>query len=270
MQFRSGIAAVAILASFGCTHRQLTRSTVQTTGTVMDIHYRTVLTNLAMFSCNPEALPNHIRLKDGVVQINDEVGFGNSGGFTMLGGSDFGFERYGPSGSRQVTEQWGSDAVGDPIDLKTLQDLYRSALLLPPLPDPEAIAYIKRVQPSQAGDGGEDKSDSDDGSSDSPSTASRGCGSALSTGNGSSGGGDDSEVPIEVLLRDVPPPGWYHVGCKRDVPKDACHVGRYGELYCWVTPGGMPGLSRFTITILNVLKFKAGRESGSHGLAVTR
>src|SRR5262245_24212727 len=60
------------------------------------------------------------------------------------------------------------------------------------------------------------------------------------------GGDGELLVPIEVLLTDVPPPGWFQLGGKKDVPKDACYVARYGDRYAWVTPDGMPGLARFT------------------------
>jgi hypothetical protein len=53
-------------------------------------------------------------------------------------------------------------------------------------------------------------------------------------------------VPIEILLTDVPPPGWYHLGSKQEVPKPACYVGCFGDRYCWVMPEGMGALSRST------------------------
>jgi hypothetical protein len=48
-------------------------------------------------------------------------------------------------------------------------------------------------------------------------------------------------------------PGWFHVGSKRQVPKDACYVGSYtfcGKTCCaWVCPDGLEELSKFTITV---------------------
>ncbi|MBA4068048.1 MAG: hypothetical protein C0501_30960 [Isosphaera sp.] len=140
-----------------------------------------------------------------MVQITDEAGFGSAGGLTTFGGTDLGIERFGPNGSRTVSEQWGTDAVGDPRDVKALQDLYRVALGLTPLPDPEAVALLKRGRPAAPKSGGGKSSD----------------------GTGDSDGGD-GRVPVEVVLRDVPPPGWFGVGGKRDVPADACYVGRTG------------------------------------------
>jgi hypothetical protein len=46
--------------------------------------------------------------------------------------------------------------------------------------------------------------------------------------------------------------GWFHVGSKRDVPKDACYVGRSGDRYAWVSPDGIDGLTEFTLTVLKI------------------
>ncbi len=45
-------------------------------------------------------------------------------------------------------------------------------------------------------------------------------------------------------------PGWFHVGRKRDVPKDACCVGKCGHTYVWVSPEGREQLTEFTLTVL--------------------
>jgi uncharacterized membrane protein YgcG len=256
----------------GCTHHSLTRNTVWTTGTVMDIQYRSVLTNLALMSCQPEALPSHVHLADGVVQINDRAGFGQAGGFTTFGGTDLGVDRFGPSGQRQITEQWGTDATTDPERLYDLQCLYRVALGIGPLPPPNAIEYLRRPRPSGGNDGADGSSSSGGGSSGGPSgTASTGGGgSTPGGGSGGSGGGDRGLVPIEILMTDVPPPGWFQVGCKAEVPKHACYVGRWGDRYAWVMPDGIPDLARFTASVLTVIKLSPGERGGAKsGLAVT-
>lgn len=266
MGFRAIIGVALCAAMAGCTHHQLTRSTVLTTSTVTDIQYRIVLMNLAMLSCHPEALPSHIDLADGVVQVNDEAAFGTSGGFTT-NGSRFGIDRYGPSGGRQVTEQWGADAITDPRRIMDLQDLYRVALGLSPLPPPNTVEYLRRAEGEKRKKGGDKGSPG--GGPSKPSTGAGG--STPSLGNGASDGEGERWVPIELLLTDVPPPGWFQLGGKKDVPKDACYVGRYGDHYAWVTSDGMAGLARFTLTVLAVVKFKPGPEVRiSRGLAYTR
>jgi hypothetical protein len=47
-------------------------------------------------------------------------------------------------------------------------------------------------------------------------------------------------------------PGWFHVGRKRDVPKDACYVGKCGNTYVWVGLEGRDQLTELTLTVLKI------------------
>jgi hypothetical protein len=47
-------------------------------------------------------------------------------------------------------------------------------------------------------------------------------------------------------------PGWYGVGHRRDVPRNAEYVGRYGKTYVWVLPENMDQLSRLTLAMLDL------------------
>ncbi len=40
------------------------------------------------------------------------------------------------------TEQWGAHPITDPLVVKTLQDVYRQAMGLPPAPDPPLLAQL--------------------------------------------------------------------------------------------------------------------------------
>lgn len=260
-----GIALLSsVSGTLGCASRSLSRNTVQTTGTVMEIQYRSVLANLAMMSLHPETFPNHVHLADGVVQISDRAGIGQSGGFTTVASADFGIEQFGPNGQREVTVQWGTDATTDPERLFDLQAIYRVTLGLPPLPQPNSIRYLREDK----------KSDSNEGKSPEKAAIQAIAYSQVAGGSGSSKGsgskGDESRrVPIEVLLTDVPGPGWYHLGCKKDVPANACYVGHWEGRYAWVTADGVPDLARLTLTMLMVVKLKPGEKSGKSSLAVT-
>jgi hypothetical protein len=46
-------------------------------------------------------------------------------------------------------------------------------------------------------------------------------------------------------------PGWFGVGGKHDVPRNACYVGRYRDRYAWVSPAGSRDLADFTLKMLN-------------------
>ncbi|MFN6105852.1 MAG: hypothetical protein ACK5EA_15585, partial [Planctomycetaceae bacterium] len=69
---------------------------------------------------------------------------------------------------------------------------------------------------------------------------------------------DDCSQTVKELTADGStldcqlPTGWFQIGCRRDVPDSACYVGNCGETYVWVGPEGMDGLSRFTLTIMQL------------------
>jgi hypothetical protein len=48
------------------------------------------------------------------------------------------------------------------------------------------------------------------------------------------------------------PRGWFHVGRRGDVPKGVCYAGSHCGVSVWVTPEGLDGLTRFTLTILEL------------------
>ena len=52
-------------------------------------------------------------------------------------------------------------------------------------------------------------------------------------------------------------PGWYGLGSKMDVPKEACYVGHCGKTYVWVLPENVERLSGFTLAIMNIVTASA-------------
>jgi hypothetical protein len=59
---------------------------------------------------------------------------------------------------------------------------------------------------------------------------------------------------IEAIQGDLAriQPGWFQVGRRRDIPKDACYVGMCGDCYVWVGPDGREQLTEFTLTVLKL------------------
>ncbi len=45
--------------------------------------------------------------------------------------------------------------------------------------------------------------------------------------------------------------GWFHVGGKHDVPKDACFVGHFKDRYAWVCADDISELSEFTLKVIS-------------------
>lgn len=47
-------------------------------------------------------------------------------------------------------------------------------------------------------------------------------------------------------------PGWYCVGSRHDVPRDAAYVGHHGNTYAWVTADQVDNLSRLVLAMVDV------------------
>ena len=62
-------------------------------------------------------------------------------------------------------------------------------------------------------------------------------------------------------------PGWVHIGCLKDCPKNARFVGRHGNTCVWVTPDGMESLTNLTIAILDVSTADMSKMSAQGGAA---
>lgn len=244
------LIAVLLALGCGCTHHQLSRNTALTATTVNSIQYRMVLDNLAMFSCQPASLPAHVRLADGTVQISNQLSFGEAGGFSILENGPFTIEQWGPGGSSKVSEQWGTDAVEDPLQVVALQTIYRKAFGLPPLPTPNFILEAERSAHKNGSSNSQDSESESDSDSESEN------------------GDDESDSKLRAEEFDIPM-GWFHIGQRRDVPKDACYVGRYGKRYAWVDCHGVDGLAQFTLAVLTITKASPGEGSSGAGLMVT-
>ncbi len=101
--------------------------------TAVDLEYRQVLDNLAMFCLNRDALPSLVTLKTGASQVGDTgtLGFLGVTGFatgdnvpinTSLGSSPT------LSGTRTIVDQWGSQPITDDNNLLLLNKAFRCAL----------------------------------------------------------------------------------------------------------------------------------------------
>jgi hypothetical protein len=45
--------------------------------------------------------------------------------------------------------------------------------------------------------------------------------------------------------------GWFSVGSKKEIPRDACYVGRFRDRYAWVSADGTKELADFTLKIMD-------------------
>ena len=76
------IVILAFIASPGCTHNQLRRSTLNTSSTLTEMQYQQVLDNLAMFVQNSGSLPFFALNSKGNVQISDSLAANGSLNFS--------------------------------------------------------------------------------------------------------------------------------------------------------------------------------------------
>jgi hypothetical protein len=230
--------------------------------TLPDLQYQQVLDNLARFADNPSALPWHVNFREGTTQITDSA----SGGAAV---------DIGPPantlpqlfGSRTVVVQWGMTPVIDSVELRLLRVAYRRALGSPEMPDPEFLNELAHELKNQFPSNADQRDESElfyEYSSRGVRDYSEFDAKVTTTNDDEICDGPEALASarsplarnvcrqLDVIRRDLTriQPGWFHVGGKRDVPRDACFVGRHGHRYVWVGPEGREALTEFTLTVM--------------------
>ena len=256
--FTIGLACVT-----GCTTGRLRQRTVNQGGTLPELQYQQVLDNLAQFATNPSALPWHVNLREGTTQITDSI----SGGAAVdLGPPVTWFPQL--LGSRTAVAQWGMSPVIDATELRLLRIAYRRAHGAPEMPSPEFLDELAQELKDQFASNADLRNESElfydfQGNA---SRSSKELDAHVITTNDDTVCGDAEPMrdrsplarnvcrKIKMVQNDLAmiQSGWFHVGRKRDVPKDACYVGGCGSCYVWVGPEGRDQLTEFTLTVLKI------------------
>jgi len=208
---------VVLVGSFaGCrTHLSLRDNTLSTTTTLADLNYQQVLDNLARFHNNPAAMPSLAVVNAGTVNVADQASVNANATYspTLTFGQQAGS---GLPILSLLLNPSGSRNVTENWSLAPITD----------------IDNLRRIR----------------------------CAYQLLVTDA----GPDSEcIPCRELIKRfylgeqenldcVIPKGWYFVGCKKDVPKCACYVGHYCDTYVWVNADGLDGLTRFTMTVIDL------------------
>jgi hypothetical protein len=199
----------------GCTHISLRNNTGHSTATLMDIHFKQVLDNVARFYDNPDTVPSFAVVTAGTVAVGDQAGVGVSATYSPTlnsaqqgGGALPILSLLFPfNGSRSLNENWSLTPVTDADNLRRLRCAYR--LLLQ---GHSASNYAFCDQQMKEFFAGEEAN----------------------------------------LADDFPPHGWFNVGTKHAVDPKACYVGRHVDTYVWVTAAGMNGLALFALGTLDL------------------
>ena len=254
---------LGLACSTGCTTGRLRQRTINQGSTLPELQYQQVLDNLALFATHPGSLPWHVNLREGTNQLTDSL----SGGAALdLGPPVTWFPQL--LGSRTAVAQWGMSPVIDATELRLLRIAYRRALGVPDMPSPKLLDELTDELKDQFASNADLRFESElfyEYQGRTYRSARDLDAHVLSTNDAGVCGYPGRSIDrsplaanvcrkIEMIREDLAEirPGWFHVGFKHDVPKDACYVGRSGDRYAWVCPDGIDGLTEFTLTVLKI------------------
>ncbi len=198
----------------GCrTQLVLRNNTLLATDTLADLNYQQVLDNLARFEKTPGAMPSIAVINAGTVNVADQKSISANA-------------TYAPT--LTFAQQIGSglpilSLLFNPSASRNLSENWSLA----PVTDVDNLRRIRCAYQLLIGD---ETSDCDH------------CIDEIKRFYQ----GEQSD--LDCLI----PQGWYHVGCQEQVPRCACYVGHCCNTYVWVMPSGMDGLTRFTMTIIDL------------------
>ena len=269
-----GIWALVVVGA-GCTDAQLRHSTVRQVRTLTDLQYRMVLENLAEVAANPGSMPWHASISGGAAQVADTGQGLFTAGINLFNGSGGTFSSYSPGAqfARTIVEQWTLAPVTEGDTLRLLRIAYRRALGSPEMPSPDLlddlahdlkkIVAVSEDLRTETVLFYEDRFVHQKHNFDALSLETD---STVGDQPFYEPGADEARLARKTpLAREVAHevdeivdelrkigPGWYGVGRKHDVPKDALYVAHHEGVYVWVCPSGVEGLTRFTLSILEM------------------
>src|SRR4051812_49177860 len=110
------------LACAGCTHCQLSRSTLRQANTITDLQYNQVLSNLALFHCSPDVIPHFAVVGTGGTSVSDE---GTANVELEWDARTITRELLGLGASREIQEQWTLAPVVNPDKLRAIRCVYQ-------------------------------------------------------------------------------------------------------------------------------------------------
>jgi hypothetical protein len=224
-----GLLLLASAASLsGCLDWQLRKNTVDVSYSVGEIQQQQVLDNLAMFAGDYFAFPSFCYPNQGGSNVTDSASATVAPGLSRVGltGTSvkaFVFSTLGLNfgGQRTCLESYTLTPVNDPRKLELMR-----------------CAYQKAVRSCGIGE---------------ESTTCPDCKAIFNkfyTGdvNGDIRQHANGIVTSECLSEHT---CWFHIGCRRCVPKHCDCVGHYRDTYVWVCPEGRDELTKLTLAILD-------------------
>jgi hypothetical protein len=282
---------VVLLAFTGCEAVQLETKTTRMSATLSELQYSQVLDNLARVANNPSALPYFNVAATGKTTVQ-QTGQGSAGAnldlITTAGiaaiVNKFILDKanWGIQLTQQDVMEWDTSPAIDPVQLLVMQGLYRKVLGIQPPPFEQALmeAFFAVKTKSPSGPVRMEESflapppKTEVGPANTPKKIEQcACQQKQPDAQPQPPGAKEGytgprPVPIEFTpmlnaLYNSLGPGWVGVGCKKDVPRDACYVGHHCNTYIWVRPDGMESLTNLTIAIIDVVTTDTSAGSGN-------
>ena len=207
-------AVVIALSLPGCAaHHVLQRDTVAANLTISDIYFQQVLNNVARFEVNSAAMPSFSVISAGTVNIQDSAGAAVS-------------PTYSPTLTKALQGGGALPILSILFGLNAQRSITENWSTAP-ITDSDNIRRMRCAFQLLVG------------------RESSQCDRCEDRLKGFFVASTESQ---DCML----PRGWYQVGGKCDVPPDACYSAHYCDTYVWVTPDGLDGLTRVTITVLDL------------------
>jgi hypothetical protein len=235
---RYWVVCLFLLAACGCTHTQLRNNSVNQAAALSEMEQQQVLDNLAMFVYDYDSMPFFSFPNQSGAQVTDQasanaqLGWGRVNMFAGKGDNSskvFPFplllNAIGLSGGGQRSQQesFTITPVNDPRKLELMRCAYQTAV-------------------SNCG----------------PGAVSGTCPDCKTRFNVFYTGDPDGDIRAGangIVTSECLKPGccWFHVGCKKCLPKrtKCMLVGEYCGCYVWVLPEGRDQLTKLTLAILD-------------------
>ncbi len=251
------IVVFLLASSSGCMEQQLRNKTVGLSATTTDLIYIQALDNVARTIDNPSEMPYFDVPANGTAQVQMSLSVTATPQWalaTALKGAPFLFTQQAATfNPEQIdNESWQVTPMADPDRLVLMHCAYlratghateRSEMLLCEYYHARKAWVDKGIQQLESLDE-----------------------------KGKTAGSPSSKppLPIHIPYCTFVQQGWYNVGRKCDVPRDACFVGSHGNTYVWVMPGQLDGLTMFALAILDFYNINnPGSGGATHTPATT-
>lgn len=246
------LALSLVMLACGCQHITVQKKVNQLVSTVPALYYEQVLNNLARTAVAPNAIPYFGTPSQGTNLNQRQIQASYTPGWDLLSsGGFFGtylFDKQSALLQGQVQNQQSIqlNPITDPDKLLYMQYAYRTALGDQTLGQPERDALANFFQLHKSSAANYYKAIT--GKSLPPAPDETSSTGATDTTPEQLPDAQAEDVDIGASMAE-----WFILTkCRKDIPKHACYVGRYCDMWVWVPEENVRELSLFTLAILDI------------------